>query len=60
MAQPDRERRERAADRLDPLIEARHEVAPGVVYKYRGRLKRDGTVVYYGRALWTISRFCAT
>lgn len=32
----------------DPLIEEIHEVAPGVIHKYEGRV------------LWTISRFCAT
>jgi lysine 2,3-aminomutase len=44
----------------DPLIEDHNEVAPGVVYKYKGKLDRHGNVVYYGRVLWTITRFCAT
>lgn len=44
----------------DPLIEEKHEVAPGVIYKYRGKLDKNGNVVYHGRVLWTISRFCAT
>lgn len=44
----------------DPLIEGNHEVAPGMIYKYRGKLSKKGEVVYHGRVLWTISRFCAT
>lgn len=44
----------------DPLLEEQNEVAPGVIYKYRGKLKESGDVEYYGRILWTISRFCAT
>ena len=45
---------------IDPLIEEENEVAPGVIYKYRGKLDENGTVIYHGRVLWTISRFCAT
>lgn len=44
----------------DPLIEGSHEVAPGMIYKYRGKISKKGEVVYHGRVLWTISRFCAT
>ena len=44
----------------DPLIEDHHEVAPGVVYKYRGQLDSKGKVRYYGRVLWTVTRFCST
>lgn len=44
----------------DPYLEDSYEVAPGLVYKFRGTLKTDGTVDYYGRALWTISRYCAS
>lgn len=44
----------------DPLIEDHNEVAPGVVYKYKGKLDRKGNVKHYGRVLWTITRFCAT
>jgi lysine 2,3-aminomutase len=43
----------------DPLDEHKHEVAPGLVYKYKGKLDRDGNIRYWGRVLWTISRFCA-
>jgi len=43
----------------DPLIEDEFEVAPGLVYKYQGKLKED-EVLYYGRALWTICRFCSS
>lgn len=45
---------------LDPLNEDEHEVMPGVIYKYRGKLDKKGNVVYYGRILWTITRLCAT
>ena len=44
----------------DPLIEGMHEEAPGIVYKYRGKLNKKGEVEYHGRVLWLISRFCAT
>lgn len=44
----------------DPLMEDHNEVAPGVIYKYRGRLSKKGKVTSYGRVLWTITRFCAT
>lgn len=44
----------------DPLIEEENEVAPGVIYKYRGKLDLNGKIEYHGRILWTISRFCAT
>lgn len=47
-------------DHTDPLIEGIHEEAPGVVYKYRGKLDKNGAVEYHGRVLWLISRFCAT
>ncbi|MFW5704136.1 MAG: KamA family radical SAM protein [Patescibacteria group bacterium] len=47
-------------DRIDPLIEGEHEVAPGMIYKYRGALSKNGDVQYHGRVLWTVSRFCAT
>jgi lysine 2,3-aminomutase len=40
--------------------EATYEAAPGVIYKYRGALDDQGNILQYGRALWTISRFCAT
>ncbi len=44
----------------DPLIEDEFEVAPGLVYKYKGVLGKNGKVVKYGRALWTVTRFCST
>ena len=44
----------------DPQDEHRYEVAPGLIYKYRGICAADGGVEQYGRVLWTISRFCAT
>lgn len=60
MAQPALEKKYYQIKSEDPLIEDHHEVAPGVVYKYRGKLDKNGKVVYYGRVLWTITRFCAT
>lgn len=44
----------------DPQEEESYEVAPGIIYKYRGKLSDSGSVVHYGRVLWTISRYCAT
>lgn len=43
----------------DPLMEDEFEVAPGLIYKYKGKIKNN-KIIYYGRALWTITRFCAT
>ena len=48
------------ADEKDPLLEDEHEVAPGLVYKYEGKLNSDGSVKTFGRALFTITRFCAS
>lgn len=45
---------------MDPLNEDHHEIAPGVVYKYRGKLNKKGEVMHYGRVLWTVTRLCAT
>ncbi|NTU46292.1 radical SAM protein [Candidatus Roizmanbacteria bacterium] len=47
-------------EKNDPLAEEENEVAPGVVYKYQGKLRTDGSVLFYGRALWLISRYCAS
>jgi lysine 2,3-aminomutase len=44
----------------DPLEEDEHEVAPGLVYKYEGTIDKKGNVITYGRALWTITRFCSS
>lgn len=44
----------------DPLAEDHNEVAPGLVYKYRGKINAKGKVVFYGRALWTVTRFCGS
>ena len=59
IAQPEKEKCFTEAG-FDPLIEDHHEVAPGLVYKYRGKLDQDGNVIHHGRALWTITRLCAT
>ncbi len=45
---------------LDPLNEDLHEIAPGVIYKYRGKIAKNGQVTQYGRILWTVTRLCAT
>ncbi len=59
VAQPEKEKRFSKTNNLDPLSEDEHEVAPGLIYKYEGKLKK-GKVVTYGRVLWTVTRFCAT
>lgn len=59
IAQPEKEKRFYRKMSSDPLIEDRYEVAPGLVYKYRGKVDRKGRVIYYGRTLWTVTRFCA-
>ena len=60
MAQPGLEKRFYKKKSADPLIEDHHEVAPGAVYKYRGKLDRNKNVVRFGRVLWTVTRYCAT
>lgn len=45
---------------IDIQEEHIYEAAPGVIYKYKGSFNPDGSVLYHGRILWTISRFCAT
>lgn len=57
VAQPDLENRYTADGQTDPLLEDHHEVAPGLVYKYRAG--REGDWQYSGRALFTITRNCA-
>lgn len=44
----------------DPFEEDKYEIAPGLVYKYKGKLNKKKEIVYYGRALWTISRYCGS
>lgn len=60
LAQPKKERSSLAKMTFDPLLEDKYKVAPGLVYKYRGKLNKKGEVIYHGRALWTITRFCAS
>lgn len=60
IAQPKIEQKNYSKIRLDPLIEGKNEVAPGIIYKYKGKINKQGKILYYGRALWTISRYCAT
>jgi len=60
VAQKEKEQKYYSSELLDPLVEDEHEVAPGVVYKYQGKLKSDGQIASYGRVLWTITRFCAS
>lgn len=60
LAQPVKERKHFKEGAKDPLIEDEHEVAPGVVYKYEGKLDNNGKVLHYGRVLWTVTRFCAS
>ncbi len=60
LAQPNKEKRFYQKKSSDPLIEDEHEVAPGLVYKYKGKINKDGEVEYYGRVLWTVTRYCAS
>lgn len=60
IAQPKLEKKYYQIKSADPLIEDHHEVAPGVVYKYTGKLDKKNTVEHYGRVLWTVTRYCAT
>ncbi len=61
VAQPVEEQTNKKDDKIfDPQEEYLHEVAPGMIYKYQGALDKKGNVIYSGRVLWTVSRFCAT
>jgi len=60
VSRPDEERKYFKQGLKDPLMEDEHEVAPGLVYKYKANLIDGGKEIpYYGRALWTITRHCA-
>ncbi len=45
---------------IDPFLEDIHEAAPGLVYKYKGKISKDGKIKNFGRALWTVTRFCGS
>ena len=61
IAQPEKEKRfSQLKNGLDPLNEDLHEIAPGVIYKYHGKINKKGQVTQYGRILWTITRLCAS
>lgn len=60
IANPEKEKEFRAIGTKDPFAEDAHEVAPGLVYRYRGKIKADGAIEYFGRGLWTVSRLCAS
>lgn len=60
IARPDQEKKYFDKAEMDPLNEDHHEVAPGLVYKYHGKCKENGEIEYYGRALWTVTRYCAS
>jgi len=60
MARPELEREHYNNGTMDPLSEDHNEVAPGLVYKYHGQRSANGEIQFYGRALWTVTRFCAS
>jgi len=60
ISQPNLEKKYYKVKSEDPLIEDHNEVAPGVVYKYHGKINKQGKVITYGRILWTITRFCGS
>lgn len=60
IAQPRKEKLHFKDGARDPLAEKEHEVAPGLIYKYKGRINKNGQVLYYGRVLWTITSFCGS
>ena len=59
VAQPDMEQAHQEMT-SDPLHEDEHEVAPALIYKYRGEVEQNGKVTRYGRVLWTVTRFCGS
>lgn len=60
ISQPQEEKKFAFSGTKDPLIEEEFEAAPGLIYKYKGRLNSKGEIVTYGRTLWVVTRFCAT
>lgn len=58
VAQPELEGAHYQGELSDPLLEDEHEVAPGLVYKYRAGVDPEG-FRYSGRTLFTITRLCA-
>lgn len=48
IAQPGKEKKYYQKGTIDPLIEDQYEVAPGLIYKYNGRV------------LWIVTRFCSS
>lgn len=60
IANPELEKKYYKKKSMDPLVEDEHECAPGLVYKYHGKIDKNGEVIQYGRALWTVTRFCAS
>ncbi len=59
VARPDLEISQYSVLERDPLLEVLNEVAPGLVYKYRAGVDKEGRP-YVGRALFTITRNCAS
>ena len=60
VAQPNLECKYFRKMKSDPLDEDHNEVAPGLVYKYQGKINKKGEIIRYGRALWTVTRFCGS
>lgn len=58
VARPGMEQSQYSTQEVDPLLEDHNEVAPGLVYKYRGGVDAQGNI-HYGRALFTVTRNCA-
>ncbi len=56
----DTEREAFTSPEVDSLHEDRNEIAPGVIYKHRGKVGADGTILKHGRALFTPARRCST
>ncbi len=59
VSRPELEKKYYTVGMKDPLMEDEHEVAPGLVYKYKSNTNGVKKFVYQGRALWTITRHCA-
>ncbi len=58
IAQPTKEKKYAKTKIIDPLIEDKYRKAPGLIYKYRGKIGKNGKIICYGRVLWTITYFC--
>lgn len=60
IAQPEKEKKYHPNKFIDPYNEKKYEIVPNLIYKFKGKINKKGKITRYGRALWIISKSCAT